>query len=169
MKLTKKKLYQLIEESLVITLKDMDIPLEDIKRIIRSFGGKGGPNDWKNVVELIKAYGLEDDPEMEEYLLKAKIYKLRDAGHIEQAADLADTLGLRVKLWRIMDPTNKTTIRWVYSEEEAMDPANWGMFYNKSRPTEGRLFKDRKTVIPHGIDGIHGRGYTEEYFFGDGG
>ena len=163
MKLTKEKLYQIIEESFVASLQQLDLPLEDIKQMIRSMSSSDNPED---VIELIKGYGLEDDPEIEEYLMKAEIYKLRDAGYMEQAADLADTLGLRVKLWRIMDPTNKTTIRWVYSEEEAMDPANWGMFYNKSRSTEGRLFKDRKTVIPHGIDGIHGRGYTEEYFFG---
>ena len=163
MKLTKEKLYQIIEESFVASLQQLDLPLEDIKQMIRSMSSSDNPED---VIELIKGYALEDDPEIEEYLMKAEIYKLRDAGYMEQAADLADTLGLRVKLWRIMDPTNKTTIRWVYSEEEAMDPANWGMFYNKSRSTEGRLFKDRKTVIPHGIDGIHGRGYTEEYFFG---
>ena len=166
MKLTKKKLYQIIEESFVASLQKLDIPLEDIKQIIRSMSSSDNPED---VIELIKGYNLEDDPEIEEYLMKAEIYKLRDAGHMEQAADLADTLGLRIKLWRIMDPVTKTTINWVYSEEEAMDSKNWGIFYKGSHPSNGRLFKDRKTVIPHGIDGIHGRGYTEEYFFGDGG
>ena len=165
MKLTKEKLYQIIEESFVASLQQLDIPLEDIKQIIRSMSSSDNPED---VIELIKGYGLEDDPEIEEYLMKAEIYKLREAGHMEQAADLADTLGLRIKLWRIMDPVTKTTINWVYSEEEAMDSKNWGIFYKGSHPSNGRLFKDRKTVIPHGIDGIHGRGYTEEYFFGKG-
>ena len=75
MKLTKEKLYQIIEESFVASLQQLDVPLEDIKQIIRSMSSSDNP---EGVIELIKGYGLEDDPEIEEYLMKAEIYKLRD-------------------------------------------------------------------------------------------